>query len=222
MSRYHRSVMRAAVLTCFLAGFFACASREQASAPIAPNPATAAPSQAPSTTTATSASATQTPQHPASVTDAGSASACQTPECDATREAAEFGMQDMMTPDWPGPYFATLSSYADAGTHSLAMHVVAKRGQVDLVAARNALAMGNDHYNQCYDAGLRNNPSLRGPVEVEISVAADAKVSTKDASSEMPDNGVTRCVVHVMRTLRLPVPRDGRTAVLHARIAFSP
>jgi hypothetical protein len=163
-----------------------------------------------------------TRQHHADVTDAGSASACQTPECDATREAAEFGMQDMMNPDSPGPYFASLASYADAGTHSLAMHVVVKRGQVDLVAARNDITTGNDHYNQCYDAGLRNNPSLRGPVEIEITVSADGKVSTKDASSEMPDNGVTRCVVHVMRTLRLPVSRDGRAAVLRARIVFSP
>lgn len=130
-------------------------------------------------------------------------------------------MLEVTNPDWSG-YFPTLASYADAGTHTLAVNTVTVRGQVDLVATRIALMTGNDRYNRCYDAGLRNNPSLRGAVDIEVTVAADGKVSTKDADSEMPDNGVTQCVVHVARTLSLPAPRDGRAAVLRARIVFSP
>jgi outer membrane biosynthesis protein TonB len=76
-------------------------------------------------------------------------------------------------------------------------------------------------YRQCYDAGLRGDPTLRGRVTMRITIdARGAIASAEDAGSDLPD-GVTSCVFGTLGTLVFPQPEAG-SATATVLIVFSP
>ncbi len=76
-------------------------------------------------------------------------------------------------------------------------------------------------YRQCYDAGLRGDPTLRGRVTMRITIdARGAIASAEDAGSDLPD-GVTSCVFGTLGTLVFPQPEAG-SATATVPIVFSP
>jgi hypothetical protein len=76
-------------------------------------------------------------------------------------------------------------------------------------------------FRACYEAGLRNNPSLQGRVAVSFVVGRDGSVgSAQSAGSDLPDAGVVSCVVKQFYGLSFPAPEDGIVRVSYP-IMFS-
>lgn len=76
-------------------------------------------------------------------------------------------------------------------------------------------------FRACYEAGLRNNPSLSGRVAVSFVVGRDGSVgSAQSAGSDLPDSGVVSCVVKQFYGLSFPAPEDGIVRVSYP-IMFS-
>ena len=51
-------------------------------------------------------------------------------------------------------------------------------------------------YTFCYQNGLKTNPSLTGRVTVKFAIGRDGAVQiAADGGSDIPDHGVTQCVV---------------------------
>jgi len=77
-------------------------------------------------------------------------------------------------------------------------------------------------YRQCYDAGLRSNPALRGRVSARITIDASGSImSAEDANSDIPDQNVVACVFGTLGTLSFPQPEAG-SATATVPIIFSP
>jgi hypothetical protein len=76
-------------------------------------------------------------------------------------------------------------------------------------------------FRACYEAGLRNNPSLQGRVAVAFTVGRDGSVgSAQSAGSDLPDSNVVSCVVKQFYGLSFPAPEDGIVRVSYP-IMFS-
>jgi hypothetical protein len=69
---------------------------------------------------------------------------------------------------------------------------------------------------QCYERGLRENPSLHGRVLVNFLVGPDGTVRrVSDLGSEMPDGAVVSCVARVFCGLVFPSPTGGAVTVAY-------
>jgi hypothetical protein len=74
----------------------------------------------------------------------------------------------------------------------------------------------------CYEAGLRNNPSLAGRVSVRFIINRDGGVaSSENGGSDLPDAGVVSCVTRAFFGLSFPQPENGIVTVTYP-IVFSP
>jgi hypothetical protein len=72
------------------------------------------------------------------------------------------------------------------------------RGEVGCLRSARALS-------PLLRSGLRRfNATLQGRVGVELLVAGDGTVVSKDVASDLPDVGVTRCVIHAMSKIVFP------------------
>jgi hypothetical protein len=77
-------------------------------------------------------------------------------------------------------------------------------------------------FRLCYENGLRNNPNLQGRVAVRFVVDRHGAVSSVgNGGSDMPDSGVTSCVVRAFYGLSFPPPDDGIVTVTYP-IMFTP
>jgi hypothetical protein len=77
-------------------------------------------------------------------------------------------------------------------------------------------------FRACYEAGLKNNPSLTGTVRVSFVIGRDGSVSSvANAGSNLPDGGVVSCVVGRFGGLSFPAPEGGIVTVTYP-IIFSP
>jgi hypothetical protein len=77
-------------------------------------------------------------------------------------------------------------------------------------------------FTQCYQMGLRENPTLSGRVAVRFMIGRDGAVSlAQDAGSDMPNAAVKACVVRAFSGLSFPSPEDGTVSVTYP-IMFTP
>lgn len=77
-------------------------------------------------------------------------------------------------------------------------------------------------FRACYEAGLRQNPTLAGRVAVRFAIDSTGTVaSVSNAGSDLPDAGVVSCVVGAFRGLSFPAPESGIVTVTYP-IHFSP
>ncbi|WP_437674256.1 AgmX/PglI C-terminal domain-containing protein [Sorangium sp. So ce131] len=77
-------------------------------------------------------------------------------------------------------------------------------------------------FRLCYENGLRNSPNLAGRVSVAFVIGRDGAVSSvQSGSSDLPDAGVTSCVVRAFYGLSFPPPDGGIVTVTYP-ILFSP
>ena len=77
-------------------------------------------------------------------------------------------------------------------------------------------------FTQCYQEGLRTNPSLTGRVSVKFAIDRTGSVMTSmDAGSDMPDANVISCVVRNFQNLSFPQP-DGGIVTVSYPIMFTP
>jgi Ca-activated chloride channel family protein len=77
-------------------------------------------------------------------------------------------------------------------------------------------------YRLCYEAGLKNNPTLQGRVAVKFVIDRSGAVSTSsDAGSDLPDRSTVACVVRGFGNLSFPQPEGGIVTVTYP-ILFAP
>ncbi|MFO0549973.1 MAG: protein kinase [Polyangiaceae bacterium] len=71
------------------------------------------------------------------------------------------------------------------------------------------LHQADGRFRACYAAGVKRNPRLEGTVNLSFVVDSSGSVIAANGSGSMPDKGVIRCAVSVVRTLVFPRPADG-------------
>lgn len=77
-------------------------------------------------------------------------------------------------------------------------------------------------FRMCYEQGLARNPSLEGRVQVRFVIDRTGMVSTvQNGGSDLPDSGVTSCVMGAYYGLNFPPPEGGIVTVTYP-IMFQP
>ena len=77
-------------------------------------------------------------------------------------------------------------------------------------------------FRNCYDAGLRMNPSLTGRVVTKFIIGRDGSVAVSaDGGSDIPDRSVVNCVVRSYQALSFPTPDSGQVTVTYP-LMFTP
>ncbi len=74
-------------------------------------------------------------------------------------------------------------------------------------------------FRMCYENGLRVNPKLQGRVAARFVIDQQGDVSSaSDGGSDVPDRGVTGCVIRAFTGLKFPVPQSGIVTVVYPLI----
>jgi hypothetical protein len=77
-------------------------------------------------------------------------------------------------------------------------------------------------FRQCYEDGLRRNPTLEGRVAVRFVIGRDGAVSNAaNGGSDLADSSVVSCVIGAYYGLSFPPPEDGIVKVVYP-ILFTP
>ena len=77
-------------------------------------------------------------------------------------------------------------------------------------------------FRYCYENGMHNSANLQGRVTVKFVIARDGSVATTaDGGSDLPDQGVVKCVVRGFGNLSFPEPEGGLVTVVYP-ILFTP
>jgi hypothetical protein len=71
-------------------------------------------------------------------------------------------------------------------------------------------------FRQCYEAGLRANPNLTGRVTARFVIGRDGAVTNvSNGGGDLPDSGVTSCVISAFYGLSFPSPDNGIVTVTY-------
>ncbi len=74
-------------------------------------------------------------------------------------------------------------------------------------------------FRLCYENGLRTNPNLQGRISTKFVIGRDGAVaSAADGGSDLPDQGVTACVIRSFNDLSFPQPAGGIVTVVYPLI----
>jgi len=198
----------------------------------APVPASA-PVQADSVA---SASALSAPAPSASASPSASARAAAPPITDkeraeALREATEYGMLAMISSDaglgdllvGPGMQVRDAAAPPRSTSGSVRMGSLIVSGTTPSEVIQRIIRQSFGRFRGCYQVGLRSNPSLQGRVTTKFVIDKNGTVVTaQDGGSDLPDQTVVQCVVHVFTTLTFPQPDNGGVVVVSAPLMFDP
>lgn len=137
-------------------------------------------------------------------------------------EAAAFLLPEVATEVGEGLDLDLREELAPRKKTKLALEKLQARGALDEPAARRTLDQARPRLRGCYERGHARNPMLQGKVRLELSLAADGRVmSAKLLASDVPDQGVTRCLEQ--RAARLGFPAaDGGTSTLDVTLDLAP
>ncbi len=95
-------------------------------------------------------------------------------------------------------------------------------GRMPPEVIQRVVRQNNGRFRGCYEAALRANPGLAGRVAVKFVIDRGGAVAiAADGGSDLPDEGVRRCVVSSFLSLSFPAPQGGTVAVVYP-IMFSP
>jgi hypothetical protein len=87
---------------------------------------------------------------------------------------------------------------------------------------QRVVRLNDGRYRACYENGLRTDPGLVGRVTVKFMIDRTGAVAVAaDGGSDIPDEGVRRCVVSSFLSLSFPAPDSGAVTVVYP-IVFSP
>jgi tetratricopeptide (TPR) repeat protein len=73
----------------------------------------------------------------------------------------------------------------------------------------------------CYEDGLRRNPRLQGRVSVRFVIEGDGAVEQAQATGEIEDAEVLRCIAAAFRQMTFPAPEGGIITVVYP-VVFQP
>lgn len=83
----------------------------------------------------------------------------------------------------------------------------------DREAVRQTIRKSITSFKNCYDEGVKKNPSLEGKVVVEWDIGTEGSVKTAAIkSSTLNDDAVHKCMIDNIMVLKFPAPLDGMTA----------
>ncbi len=69
-------------------------------------------------------------------------------------------------------------------------------------------------FRQCYEAGLKKDPGLKGTVAVRFIIDTTGAIESASLSGgNMSDGAVSSCVLGVYKTLSFPEPESGKVMV---------
>lgn len=95
-------------------------------------------------------------------------------------------------------------------------------GHLPAEVIQRVVRQNQGRFRNCYEAGLRSNPSLAGRVAVKFIIDRQGGVSMAgDSGSDLPDATVRECVVRSFYSLSFPAPGNGTVRVTYP-ILFSP
>jgi hypothetical protein len=95
-------------------------------------------------------------------------------------------------------------------------------GHLPAEVIQRIVRQNDGRYRFCYENGLKTNPNLQGRVTVRFLIDRGGAVAVaSDAGSDIPDEGVRRCVVSSFTALSFPAPDSGVVTVVYP-IVFSP
>ena len=95
-------------------------------------------------------------------------------------------------------------------------------GRIPAETIQRVVRQNFGRFRSCYESGLKNNPSLSGRVGVRFVIGRNGDVSqVSNGGGDLPDSGVTNCVVGAFRGLSFPQPEEGIVTVGYS-IQFSP
>jgi len=95
-------------------------------------------------------------------------------------------------------------------------------GRLAAEIIQRIVRLNDGRYRFCYENALRNDPSLHGRVTVKFMIDRSGAVAVAaDGGSDIPDEGVRRCVVTSFLGLSFPQPENGTVTVVYP-IVFSP
>ena len=95
-------------------------------------------------------------------------------------------------------------------------------GHIPAEVIQRIVRQNHGRFRNCYDGGLRTNPSLSGRVVAKFVIDRTGAVSvSQDGGSDMPDRSVVSCVVRTFSGLSFPQPEGGIVTVSYP-IMFTP
>jgi hypothetical protein len=95
-------------------------------------------------------------------------------------------------------------------------------GRLAAEVIQRVVRLNDGRFRACYESALRTDPSLQGRVTVKFMIDRTGAVAVAaDGGSDIPDEGVRRCVVSSFLSLSFPSPESGAVTVVYP-IVFSP
>jgi hypothetical protein len=88
-----------------------------------------------------------------------------------------------------------------------------RRGKLPKAVIDEKLAAAAPAVKACYEQGLKQQPDLRGNVNINFVVGEDGKVAHADAAEgddALPHTPTVDCILGVIRKLEFPQPSGGR------------
>lgn len=107
------------------------------------------------------------------------------------------------------------------GTHStgvprMRMGVTQVSGRLPPDVIQRIVRQNLGRFRACYERGLSRNPNLAGRVAVRFVIGRDGSVaSVSNGGSDLPDSGVTSCVINNFYGLSFPQPEGGIVTVVY-------
>jgi hypothetical protein len=99
---------------------------------------------------------------------------------------------------------------------------VKSNGHLPAEVIQRIVRQNDGRYRFCYENALKANPNLQGRVTVRFVIdRAGAVALSSDAGSDIPDEGVRRCVISSFTALSFPAPDSGVVTVVYP-LVFSP
>ena len=88
-------------------------------------------------------------------------------------------------------------------------------GRIPKEVIQRIVRQNGGRFRNCYETGLRGNPSLTGRVAVRFIIGRDGEVSMSSDSeqSDIPDAAVRACVVKSFYGITFPAPQGGTVKV---------
>jgi hypothetical protein len=89
-------------------------------------------------------------------------------------------------------------------------------GRLPAEAIQRVVRQNFGKFRFCYDAGLRENPSLSGRVATRFVIDRNGAVSVaQDGGSDLPNREVVQCIVRSFQSLSFPEPQGGMVTVTY-------
>jgi outer membrane biosynthesis protein TonB len=96
-------------------------------------------------------------------------------------------------------------------------------GKLPRESVQRVVRSHNPAIRLCYEQALREDPTLKGEVEVAFTIGLDGNVSATSTGpkTDLPDPSVVACVKRVFQKMEFPMPEGGVVKVSYP-ITFAP